>query len=89
MCHHRALYQIIVVSSPIPEKFVCHTSITSAYILANTPLTHVTYFSNACILIIALKCPLYACHFNHQCLYSSQYLRIYAIRPLGEYLQSG
>ena len=79
-----ALYQLTIVSSPISDKYGCFTSITSACILANTLLTHVTSISSACILINALASLLCACHFNFQCLYSCKYPSIYTMRPLGE-----
>ena len=57
LCHHRDLYQLAVVSSPIPDKYVHRTSITSACIHVNvlaSPLTHVTSIISACIISIAL-----------------------------------
>ena len=89
LCHHRALYQPTVVSSSILNRYVSRSSIPSDCILTNTLLTHVTYISSAYILINAIASPLYACHFNRQCLYSCQYPRIYAMRSSGENPQPG
>ena len=77
------IYQLTIVSSPIPNKYVRRASITSACILANTLLTHVTSISSACIHITALAFPLY------EYLHSHQYPRIYAMRPSGENPQPG